>query len=85
MSNIKKFFWQIYRYFHAFEKFALAAPIENTVRRPKKIKKNNRYAANKSKKTDKIILHHFRACEIHVVQFVRVAANINQRNKSIIG
>jgi len=40
MSNMKKFFWQIYRYFHAFEKFARAAPIENKVRRPKKDQKN---------------------------------------------
>jgi len=35
-SNIKKFFIKFYRYFHAFEKFALEAPIENKVRRPKK-------------------------------------------------
>ena len=58
MSNIKKFFWQIYRYFNALEKFALVAPIENQVRRPKKIQKNHRYALNVSVKTDKIILHH---------------------------
>jgi len=40
---IKKFFMKFYRYFHGFEKFALKAPIENKVRRPKKDPKINRY------------------------------------------
>jgi len=55
---IKKFFMKFYRYFHGFEKFALKAPIENKVRRPKKDPKINRYVQNVSK-TDKMVLHYF--------------------------
>ena len=51
----------------------------------KKVQKNHKYAQNMSAKTDKIFLYHILACDIHLDNFGRVAANMNPTNKSIIG